>query len=181
MLNTVSPVMFLNGITAMEISPLFACALFSPKILGYSRTSTTPIRRTIITSLNLSIKRAASSASPDCAASSTEPVFTTPWGVMSKTQESTKATGNPTIRSTITRVTDQSGSPSLGNIISAASIMIKAVAAYMARTLGTPRRLSSFQNPDLLFDIYAMDGFSAIYNLKAKKSNRAFYMEYKLR
>jgi hypothetical protein len=56
-------------------------------------------------------------------------------------------------------------------MISAASIMINAVAAYMARTLGTPRRLSSFQNPGLLFDIYAGDGFSARYNLKAKKSN----------
>jgi len=43
----------------------------------------------------------------------------------------------------------------------------------MARTLGTPRRLSSFQNPALLFDIYAWDRLSAIYNLKVRKSNEA--------
>jgi hypothetical protein len=77
--------------------------------------------------------------------------------------------------STITRVTVQSGKPSLGSMISAASINIKAVAAYMASTLGTPRLLSSFQNPGLLFDIYAKDGFSAIYNLRAKKSNRCYF------
>ena len=71
----------------------------------------------------------------------------------------------------MTKVTVQSGSPSLGSIISEASITIKAVAAYMASTLGTPRLLSSFQNPGLLFDIYAKDGFSAIYNQKLQKSN----------
>jgi hypothetical protein len=65
----------------------------------------------------------------------------------------------------MTRVTVQSGKPSLGSIISDASMMMKAVAAYMAITLGTPRRLSSFQNPGLLLDIYARDGFSAIYDL----------------
>ena len=99
------------------------------------------------------------------------PVFTTPCGVMSKTQESTKATGNPTISRIITKVTVQSGSPSLGNIISAASMMIKAVAAYMAMTLGTPHRFSSCQNPGLLFDIYVKDEFYAIYKLEPKKSN----------
>jgi len=56
-------------------------------------------------------------------------------------------------------------------------MMIKAVAAYIANTFGTPRRFSSFQKEgrsSLVSDIYARVWFSAIYDLKVQKSNDAW-------
>jgi len=44
----------------------------------------------------------------------------------------------------------------------------------MANTFGTPRRFNSFQKEGRFFlasDIYARVWFSAIYDLKARKSN----------
>jgi hypothetical protein len=46
-----------------------------------------------------------------------------------------------------------SGKPSLGNMMSAASMMIKAVAAYIAITLKTFLRFSSCQNWNILFGL----------------------------
>jgi hypothetical protein len=73
-------------------------------------------------------------------------VFVKPSGVISKNQDRIIETGNPMMSRMITRVTVQSGRPSLGNMISAASMIIKAVAAYMALALITLRLLSSCQN-----------------------------------
>jgi len=71
-------------------------------------------------------------------------------------------------------VTVQSGKPSLGSIISPASMIIKAVAAYMAITLMTFLRFSSCQNWMSLLGLPGMlwcDWSYAIYNLTEYESN----------
>ncbi len=67
--------------------------------------------------------------------------------------------GNPTIRSTIRKVTVQSGSPKRGSIISAASMIMKAVAAYMAAALMTFLRFSSCQNREILPGFIDIESF----------------------
>ena len=70
------------------------------------------------------------------------------------------AIGKPTINSTIMKVTVQSGSPSRGSMMSAASIIKKAVAAYIGMIFRTFRLFSSCQNgEDLLVraDIQVQD------------------------
>ena len=79
--------------------------------------------------------------------------FFNPSGVMSNIQEKITAMGKPIISRTIMNVTVQSGKPNLGNIISPASMIIKAVAAYMAITLMTLRRFNSSQNRKSLLDL----------------------------
>jgi len=77
-----------------------------------------------------------------------ESVFLIPSGVTSNIHESMIVIGNPIISRMMMKVTVQSGSPSLGSIISAASMIIKAVAAYIVITLMTFLRFNSFQNWD---------------------------------
>ena len=81
-----------------------------------------------------------------------------PSDVRSNIQERTIAIGKPMISSIITKVTVQSGNPNLGSMISAASMMIKAVAAYMVITLMTFLRLSSRQNWDSLLGLLGIMG-----------------------
>jgi hypothetical protein len=127
-LKTLSPVMFLNGITAMEISPSEDPEVLAPNILGYISTRTVPRSTMINTSLDLIFLRWGKAVSTEPSRSAMGSVFITPWGVISKIQDRTMATGKPTINRIIGKVTVQSGSPSLGNMISLASITIKAVA-----------------------------------------------------
>jgi len=84
---------------------------------------------------------------------SMDSVFLIPSGVKSNIQERMMANGNPTIKRIIRKVTVQPGTPNLGNIMSAASIIIKAVAAYMVITLITLRLLSSCQNWESLLGL----------------------------
>ena len=123
------------------------------KILGYRRIITAANNKEMITSLGLSLLLTGDGIISSSGEVFMDSVFLTPSGVRSNIQDSMMVIGKPTISRMIRKVTVQSGNPSLGNIISAASMMMNAVAAYMVITLMTFRRFSSCQIWDSLLGL----------------------------
>ena len=80
-------------------------------------------------------------------------VLIKPSGVISNIQEKIAAIGKPIASRTTTNVTVQDGKERAGVMISTTSKIIKAVAAYRAKTLNTFLRFNSCQNWDSLFKI----------------------------